>query len=64
MQPWTTYPGVDGVAPEDGVGQPDLAPPEVGEDVLRDVGDALAGDESKREDRAYQRLSELGVCSA
>src|SRR5579872_610077 len=53
--------GVDGIALEDGVGETHFIPAEVGEGVLRDVGDALAGDESQGEGGVHQRLAEGGL---
>lgn len=52
---------VHGVAFEDRVGQSDLVPAEVGQDVLGDVGDALARDQGEREGAVYQWLAELGL---
>src|SRR5215203_1499585 len=53
--------GVDGVALEDGGGEPNLVPPQIGHDVLGDVGDALAGHQRDRERRVHERLAELGL---
>jgi len=53
--------GVDGVPLEDGVGQPYLVPAQVGENVLREVRDALAGDEGEGEGGVDQRTPELGL---
>ena len=44
-----------------GVAQFHLVPVEVGEDVLRDVGGALAGDEHEGEGRVHERPAELGL---
>ena len=42
-------------------GQADLVPAEVGEDVLADVGHALAGHEREGEGRVDQGPAELGL---
>src|ERR671912_2706654 len=52
-------PGVDRIPLEDRRRHPYLVPAEVGEDVLGDVGDALARDEREREGRVDERLAEL-----
>ena len=54
-------PGVDGVALEDGVGQPDFVPAEVGEEVLGDIGYALPGHRSQGQRGVYDGLPELGL---
>src|SRR5215213_6174151 len=52
--------GVDGIPLEDGRGEPDLIPPEVGEDVLGDIRYALAGHQGDGEGRVDQRTAVLG----
>ncbi len=43
------------------VEQPHLVPVDVGEDVLRDIGDALAGDEREGEGRVHEQPAEFGL---
>ncbi len=50
---------VDGVPLEDRGRQADLVPAQVGEDVLGDVRDALAGYQREREGRIHERSAEL-----
>src|SRR5215210_8334448 len=52
-------PGVDRIPLEDRRRQPYLVPAEVGEDVLGDVGDALARDQRQREGRVNERPAKL-----
>ena len=54
-------PGVDGVALEDGVGQPNFVPAEVGEDVLGNVSYALPSHQCQGERGVYEGLPELGL---
>ena len=54
-------PGVDRVTLEDGVGQPDFVPAEVGEYVLGDVGHALSGHKGQGERGVHEGLPELGL---
>ena len=44
-----------------GVEQPHLVPAEVGEDVLRDIGDALSSDEREGEGQVHEQSAELGL---
>src|SRR5215204_4364353 len=53
--------GVDRIPLEDGRGEPDLIPPEVGEDVLGDIRYALAGYQGDGEGRVDQRTAVLGL---
>src|SRR5215212_5166922 len=53
--------GIDRIPLEDGRGEPDLIPPEVGEDVLGDICDALAGHHGDGEGRVDQRTAILGL---
>ncbi len=54
---------VDGIAFEDRVGEPDLVPAQVGKDVLRNVGDALPGDQRERKGRVDEWLTKFSLCS-
>src|SRR5215218_9516010 len=53
--------GVDRIPLEDGRGEPDLIPPEVGEDILGDIRYALAGHQGDGEGRVDQRTAVLGL---
>ena len=54
--------GVDGVALEDRVGEPDFIPAQISKDILRNVGHTLPGHQCERKGRIDKRFAKFGLC--